>query len=107
MEEILEVAKNVTVFVLVFSILSNLFSKSKYYRYFRFVEGILLIIFVMGPLFSWFTSDTFLDECLGKNMSCLESSFEEEQLRTIGEQRDQMLREGWEKEEGENNYEEG
>lgn len=106
MDAILEVVKHVTVFVLVFSILSNLFAKSKYNRYFRFIEGIILILLVMAPLFSWFTSDTFFEDCLEQNITGSESSFREDELQMIGEQRDQMLKEGWLEEERERAHEE-
>lgn len=106
MDTILQVVKHVTVFVLVFSVVSNLFARSKYIRYFRFVEGILLILLVMAPLFSWFTSDTFFEDCLEQNITRSESSFEEDELRMIGEQRDQMLKNGWQEEERERAYEE-
>ena len=106
MATILQVVKHVTVFVLVFSVVSNLFARSKYIRYFRFVEGILLILLVMAPLFSWFTSDTFFEDCLEQNITRSESSFEEDELRMIGEQRDQMLKNGWQEEERERAHEE-
>ena len=38
MDEMLQIVKNVTVFVLLFSIVSNLFAKSKYEKYFDLVD---------------------------------------------------------------------
>lgn len=94
-EEILTVIKNITVFILLFSLITNLFSNSKYDRYFRFVEGLIVIIIVMAPLFSWFTSDRFLDECLDKNIFEMENRSYEDEIRVIEEQRDQMLKKSW------------
>lgn len=94
-EEILTVIKNITVFILLFSLITNLFSNSKYDRYFRFVEGLIVIMIVMAPLFSWFTSDRFLDECLDKNIFEMENRSYEDEIRVIEEQRDQMLKKSW------------
>lgn len=94
MEEMLHVVKNVTVFVLLFSIVSNLFAKSKYQKYFDFIQGVILIILVMMPLFSWITGDDLMDGLLRENMSKVEEQFREDELKMIGEQREQMLEDG-------------
>lgn len=94
MEEMLQVVKNVTVFVLLFSIVSNLFAKSKYQKYFDLVQGVILIILVMMPLFSWITGDNFIDGLLKENMSKVEEQFREDELKMIGERREQMLQDG-------------
>lgn len=95
MEEMLHVVKNVTVFVLLFSIVSNLFAKSKYQKYFDFIQGVILIILVMMPLFSWITGDDLMDGLLQENMSKVEEQFREDELKMIGEQREQMLEDGF------------
>lgn len=95
MEEMLHVVKNVTVFVLLFSIVSNLFAKSKYQKYFDFIQGVILIILVMMPLFSWITGDDLMDGLLRENMSKVEEQFREDELKMIGEQREQMLEDGF------------
>lgn len=97
MEEMLHVVKNVTVFVLLFSIVSNLFAKSKYQKYFDFIQGVILIILVMMPLFSWITGDDLMDGLLRENMSKVEEQFREDELKMIGEQREQMLEDGFER----------
>ncbi len=111
MDEMLQIVKNVTVFVLLFSIVSNLFAKSKYEKYFDLVQGVILIILVMMPLFSWITGEDFIDGLLRDNMSKVEEQFREDELRLIGgqelrligeqelkmigEQREQMLQDGF------------
>lgn len=95
MEEMLHVVKNVTVFVLLFSIVSNLFAKSKYQKYFDFIQSVILIILVMMPLFSWITGDDLMDGLLRENMSKVEEQFREDELKMIGEQREQMLQDGF------------
>ncbi len=95
MEEMLHVVKNVTVFVLLFSIVSNLFAKSKYEKYFDLVQGVILIILVMMPLFSWITGEDFIDGLLRDNVSKVEEQFREDELKMIGEQREQMLQNGF------------
>ena len=39
MEQILHIVKNLLIFILLFSIISNLFSKSRYQKYFDFIQG--------------------------------------------------------------------
>lgn len=106
MDTILVTVKHVAIFVLVFSIISNLFSGSSYHRYFRFVEGLMIIILVMTPLFAWFTSENFLDECLDGHIFELENGFQEDELRMIGEERENLLREGSQAGAGEEGYRE-
>lgn len=102
MEEILHTVKNIAIFILLFSIVSNLFSRSKYRKYFDFVQGVILVLLVMTPLFARFADGTFLDGLLEKNMVQMEENFRGDELEMIGEQREQMIRgetgEGWEDE---------
>ncbi len=106
MDTILVTVKHVAIFVLVFSIITNLFSGSSYHRYFRFVEGLMIIILVMTPLFAWFTSENFLDDCLDSHIFELESGFQQEELRMIGEERDELLKKGSQAGAGEEEYRE-
>lgn len=106
MDTILETVKHVAIFVLVFSIITNLFSGSSYHRYFRFVEGLMIIILVMTPLFAWFTSENFLDDCLDSNIFELENGFQQEELRMIGEEREELLKKGSQAGAGEEGYHE-
>ncbi|MCI8963810.1 MAG: hypothetical protein HFG37_08870 [Eubacterium sp.] len=106
MDTILVTVKDVAIFVLVFSIISNLFSGSSYHRYFRFVEGLMILILVMTPLFAWFTSENFLDDCLDGHIFELENGFQEDELRMIGEERDELLKEGTQAGAGEEEYRE-
>lgn len=106
MDTILETVKHVAIFVLVFSIITNLFSGSGYHRYFRFVGGLMILILVMTPLFAWFTSEKFLDECLDSHIFELENGFQEEELRMIGEEREELLKEGSQVDPGEEEYRE-
>lgn len=106
MDTIIVTVKHVAIFVLVFSIISNLFSGSSYHRYFRFVEGLMIIILVMAPLFAWFTSENFLDECLDGHIFEVENGFQEEELRMIGEEREELLKEGSQRGTGEGEYRE-
>lgn len=106
MDIILVTVKHVAIFVLVFSIITNLFSGSSYHRYFRFVEGLMIIILVMTPLFAWFTSENFLDDCLDSRIFELENGFQQDELRMIGEERDELLKEGSQAGAGEEGYRE-
>lgn len=91
MDEILQAVKNITVFILIFSIVSNLFARSKYHRYFGFIEGVILLILVLKPFFSVMSEEGILDNYLLKNVQEIEKGEYEDELRLIGEQREQLL----------------
>ncbi len=59
------------------------------------MQGVILIILVMMPLFSWITGEDFIDGLLRDNMSKVEEQFREDELKMIGEQREQMLQNGF------------
>ncbi len=91
MEVMLQTVKNVTVFILLFSIISNLFSKSQYGKYFEFIQGLIIIVLIMAPLLSWLSDGGALDRRLEENMNAAEEESFREELKMIGAQRDQML----------------
>lgn len=91
MEVLLQTVKNITVFILLFSIISNLFSKSQYGKYFEFIQGLIIIILVMAPLLSWLSGGGILDWRLEENMNAAEEESFRDELKMIGVQRDQML----------------
>lgn len=91
MEVILQAVKNITIFILIFSIVSNLFAQSKYHRYFGFIEGVILLILVLKPFFSVMSEEGILDNYLLKNVQEIERGEYEDELRLIGEQREQLL----------------
>lgn len=93
MDEILQIVKNVTIFILIFTIILNLFSDSEYIRYFSFVEGILVIMLVMTPLFSGLADGHIMDGHLERNMSELEDRSYEKEIERMGRLREKMLRE--------------
>lgn len=91
MQVVLETVKHVAAFVLVFSIITNLFSGSRYNRYFRFVQGLIIVLLIMSPLFAWLTEDHFFEDRLDGHILEQENGWEEEELRQIGEQREDLL----------------
>lgn len=93
MEQILEIVRNISIFILFFTIITNLFARTKYARYFKFVEGLLVIILVMTPLFTWLTSEKFLEDCLDKNLLELEEQSYDMELEMIGKEREQLIME--------------
>lgn len=93
MEQILEIVRNISIFILFFTIITNLFSRTKYARYFKFVEGLLVIILVMTPLFTWLTSEKFLEDCLDKNLLEMEEQSYDMELEMIGKEREQLIME--------------
>lgn len=91
MEVMLETVKNITVFILLFSIISNLFSKSQYGKYFEFIQGLIIIVLIMAPLLSWLSDGSILDRRLEENINAAEEESVRDELKMIGIQRDQML----------------
>lgn len=91
MEVVLETVKNITVFILLFSIISNLFSKSQYGKYFEFIQGLIIIVLIMSPLLSWLSDGGKFDRRLEENINAVEEESIRDELKMIGIQRDQML----------------
>lgn len=97
MEGIMDAIKSVVIFVLVFRIVRNLFVSSSYVKYFRFLEGIMIVILLMAPVFSWLGEGNGLDRCLEDNWFQVELEWDQRELERIGEQRDEMLANSWKK----------
>lgn len=97
MDQVLEVMRNVTIFILLFSIVINLFSQSKYRQFFKFIEGVVVILLVMTPMFAWLMSDSFLDQCMEQNYFQMEQDSTKDEIELIGEKRDELILKGEQK----------
>ncbi len=97
MEEILQIVKHVTIFVLVYRMILNLFSGSPYIRYLRMMEGMIVVILILTPVLSWIAGDKAFDGNLERNVSETELEWEKKELEFIGEQRDAFIRQQAEK----------
>lgn len=101
MEEILQIVKHVTVFVLVYRMILNLFSGSPYIRYLRMMEGMIIMLLILVPVLSWITGEKVFSGNLERNISETELEWEKKELEFIGEQRDAFIRQQVEKKEAE------
>lgn len=50
MQEILEIVRRVTVFLLIATLLWDFFSGTEYKKYFQYVTGLIVIIMIMSPV---------------------------------------------------------
>jgi len=51
MEFIYSYIKNICIFMLVITIITNIFPEKRYIKYIKFFAGILLILIVLSPVF--------------------------------------------------------
>ena len=97
METIIDMMKHIVVFLLIASLLGNLFAGSEYRRYLSFTTGLIVMIMVLVPIFSLFGKDWDLknqwrkaEYHLGleenvKEVSLLGSDYEKEVLQKYEE----------------------
>ncbi len=100
MEEVTEMIRRVVIFVLVFQVVLNLFAQSPYIKYFQFFQGIVVIVLLLLPVFSWLEKDGVLEQTLDEKWFQVEMEWNERELEIIGDERDSMLREEMEKRNG-------
>ena len=67
MDTVLSVVRNVTIFMILSTIVGNLVSKSTYRKYFTFFTGIILIIIVIGPIMTMLKGDDLMSYFLKEN----------------------------------------
>ncbi len=91
MEQILTAAKNIAMFVLVFSLVTSVFSGTKYGRFFRMMEGILILVLILTPFMAWFQKGESLPQHLEDDLLQIQTEFDERQLQEIGERREQLM----------------
>lgn len=93
MEEIVEGIRQVVIFVLVFQVVLNLFAQSKYLRYFRFFEGLMVMILFMTPLFTRMGAGEEWERRLIKNWTTFEAEWESPEFEEIEKERAELLTE--------------
>lgn len=93
MKEIVEGIRQVVIFVLVFQVVLNLFAQSKYLRYFRFFEGIMVMILFMTPLFTKLGAGEEWERRLIKNWATFEEEWETPEFEQIEKKRTALLTE--------------
>lgn len=85
MTEILFMVQRVTIFILVASILTNLFAGTEYKKYFQFAMGLITIALVITPLVSLFQRETSFSQWLEKELVEQEILEKKEEIEILGE----------------------
>ncbi len=98
MNELLQMVKQVVIFVLIYQVIMNVFSGSSYRKYFQFVEGILLITLMLSPAFQWFHKGEAWLDTYEKNWDNMEVQRDAKEYEQIQQRRDEWLQKQWESE---------
>ncbi len=92
MEEILVMVQRVTVFILIATLLANLFQGTEYKKYFSFAMGLIVIALVMTSVMSVFQREDAMGQMLNQFTLDLEQREEMEEIRLFGEEYEERLR---------------
>ena len=91
MEQIFDIVKQITGVMIVFSVLLHIFSGSPYRRYFQFMEGLLILLLVTAPLFRQWKQEDIVEDCFRKYQKQWETREVEEEMKRIGERRENLI----------------
>lgn len=83
MNEIYAWVKNIIIFLVLTSIISNLLGKSSYKKYINLVTGIILVILVISPLLKLFQLDKTLDYYFTTNTLLADAQDLDSQLKDM------------------------
>lgn len=91
MNEVYNWVKNIVIFLVLTTIITNLLGKSSYKKYVKLITGIILVIMVISPLLKLFQLDKTMDYYFTTNFLIAEAQdmnsrlmgAEEEQMRAI------------------------
>ncbi len=92
MEEILVMVQRVTVFILIATLLANLFQGTEYKKYFSFAMGLIVIALVMTSVMSIFQREDAMGQMLNQFTMDQEQREEMEEIRLFGEEYEERLR---------------
>lgn len=92
MEEILVMVQRVTVFILIATLLANLFQGTEYKKYFSFAMGLIVIALVMTSVMSVFQREDDMGQMLNQFTLDQEQREEMEEIRLFGEEYEERLR---------------
>ena len=97
MQQIVSLVKNVVMFLLVATMLINLFSDSEYKKYIRYAVGIIVMIMVLSPVWKIIHEGVTL-RAPGQDLSVEEQvRLQEERMRLLEEHmEDEMFKKGGE-----------
>ena len=94
MHEILIMIKNVAVFLLAASLLTNLFAGTEYRKYFLYAVGLMVIALVMAPVLSFLRETPDFEELFYRASSREQAEEMEERIGILEQERENYLIDG-------------
>ncbi|MDR1700487.1 MAG: stage III sporulation protein AF [Lachnoclostridium sp.] len=91
MTEIIHMVRNVTLFLIIGNILSNLFSGSHYRKFFTFIIGVIVVAMVITPVFTILKNDYVFEEYLKKSILSIEKSEMETDIQREGKAMEERI----------------
>lgn len=85
MTELLSMVQRVTVFLLIASLVTNLFGGTEYKKYFNYATGLIVIALVLTPILSFFKKDWKIENWIHERVVTREAEEKEEEMRLLGE----------------------
>lgn len=96
MQEIVHMVRNVTLFLVMGNILSNLFNGTKYRKFFTFITGVIVVVMVAVPIFTLLNDENTLESYLEKSILSIDQSDMKAEIRMAGEKMQQRVWEEYE-----------
>ncbi len=85
MTELLSMVQRVTVFLLIASLVTNLFGGTEYRKYFSYAAGLIVIALVLTPVISLLKKDWNMENWIHERVVTREVEEKEEEMRLLGE----------------------
>lgn len=92
METILTMVQRVTAFILIATLLTNLFQGTEYKKYFSFAVGLIVIALVLSSILSVFQKENIMNTVLIRLTMDQEQREKREEIRMFGEEYEERIR---------------
>lgn len=102
MEFIYGYIKNICIFMLVITIITNIFPEKRYIKYIKFFAGMLLILIVLSPVFKVTKKDIDVDRIIKENLNTDAQNQLDTQLNNFEKKIEERLSEKYGNETGNN-----
>lgn len=96
MDEILMMMRRVTIFLLVATLLTNLFSDKEYRKYFNYATGLIVIALVLAPVLAVFGKENTMSAWLGQAVFSQKMEQTKEEIRMFGKNYEQAIQKSYE-----------
>jgi len=95
MDSIIQVLRNLTLFLLFSYLLTNLFSGSKYQKYIYYAIGLIAIVLVARPFFQLISGEDSIGKYLNRSIQTVDDRDFKEQLELVEERSQKKLLGGY------------